>query len=81
MKEGLPGGKLRLSPRTNLEEARLHVARWIRSQSQTTDSTQPMGYYTPEVLPFAYSLASTFTLANRWFCSVPGRPTPTVASC
>ena len=34
MKEGLPGGKLRLSPKSELEEARLHVARWIRSQSQ-----------------------------------------------
>ena len=32
-------------------------------------ATEPMGYYTPQVLPFAYSLASTFTLANRWFCS------------
>ena len=35
-----------------------------------------MGYYTPEVLPFAYSLARTFTLANRWFCSVPGPTYP-----
>jgi phospholipase C len=39
-------------------------------------SAQPMGYYTPEVLPFAYSLASTFTLANRWFCSLPGPTYP-----
>ena len=30
----------------------------------------------PEVLPFAYSLASTFTLANRWFCSMPGPTYP-----
>ncbi len=37
---------------------------------------EPMGYYPPEVLPFAYSLASTFTLANRWFCSVPGPDLP-----
>jgi phospholipase C len=37
---------------------------------------EPMGYYTPEVLPFAYSLASTFTLANRWFSSVPGPTYP-----
>ncbi|MHB8242034.1 MAG: alkaline phosphatase family protein, partial [Solirubrobacteraceae bacterium] len=37
---------------------------------------EPMGYYTPQVLPFAYSLASTFTLANRWFCSVPGPTYP-----
>jgi phospholipase C len=39
-------------------------------------SEQPMGYYTPESLPFAYSLAATFTLANRWFCSVPGPTYP-----
>jgi phospholipase C len=37
---------------------------------------EPMGYYTPEVLPFAYSLASTFTLANHWFCSAPGPTYP-----
>jgi phospholipase C len=37
---------------------------------------EPMGYYTPEVLPFTYSLASTFTLANRWFCSAPGPTYP-----
>jgi phospholipase C len=37
---------------------------------------EPMGYYTPEVLPFAYSLAETYTLANRWFCSVPGPTYP-----
>src|SRR5271167_4001061 len=34
MKEGLLGGKLRLSSRTDLEEARLHVARWTRSKSK-----------------------------------------------
>ena len=39
-------------------------------------SNQPMGYYTPDALPFAYSLANTFTLANRWFCSVPGPTYP-----
>jgi phospholipase C len=37
---------------------------------------EPMGYYTPDILPFAYSLANTFTLANRWFCSVPGPTYP-----
>ncbi len=40
------------------------------------NSVQPMGYYTPEVLPFAYSLASTFTVANQWFCSLPGPTYP-----
>ena len=43
---------------------------------QSAKATQPMGYYTPEVLPFAYSLASTFTLANRWFSSMPGPTYP-----
>jgi phospholipase C len=39
-------------------------------------ASEPMGYYTPEVLPFAYSLAREFTLANNWFCSVPGPTYP-----
>ncbi|MGH9918713.1 MAG: alkaline phosphatase family protein [Nitrososphaerales archaeon] len=43
---------------------------------RSVGSTQPIGYYTPEVLPFAYSLASTFTLANRWFSSLPGPTYP-----
>jgi phospholipase C len=36
----------------------------------------PMGYYTPEVLPFAYSLASQFTIGDRWFCSMRGPTYP-----
>ncbi len=43
---------------------------------RSVGSTQPMGYYPPAVLPFAYSLASTFTLANRWFCSAPCQTVP-----
>ena len=43
---------------------------------RSVDNVEPMGYYTPEILPFAYSLAGTFTLANRWFCSVPGPTYP-----
>ena len=39
-------------------------------------SVEPMGYYTPELLPFAYSLASTFTVGDAWFCSVPGPTYP-----
>ncbi len=35
-----------------------------------------MGYYTPEHLPFAYSLAASFTLANRWFSSAPCQTFP-----
>jgi phospholipase C len=35
-----------------------------------------MGYYTEDDLPFYYSLAKTFTLANRWFCSAPAQTYP-----
>jgi phospholipase C len=35
-----------------------------------------MGYYTDEDLPFYYSLANTFCLANRWFCSAPAQTYP-----
>jgi len=35
-----------------------------------------MGYWTDEDLPFYYSVAKTFTLANRWFCSVPAQTYP-----
>jgi phospholipase C len=35
-----------------------------------------MGYYTEDQLPFYYSLAKTFTLANRWFCSAPCQTYP-----
>jgi phospholipase C len=38
---------------------------------RSVHATQPMGYYPREVLPFAYDLAATFTVANRWFCSAP----------
>ena len=37
---------------------------------------EPMGYYTPAVLPFAYSLAAEFTIGDRWFCSLPGPTYP-----
>ncbi len=42
----------------------------------TAGAIEPMGYYPPEVLPFAYSLADQFTLANQWFCSLPGPTYP-----
>lgn len=43
---------------------------------RSTNSEQPMGYFTPAVLPFAYSLAANFTLADQWFCSLPGPTYP-----
>lgn len=39
---------------------------------KSVSATQPMGYYPPSVVRVAYSLARTFAVANRWFCSVPG---------
>jgi phospholipase C len=46
---------------------------FVRSSRGARES---MGYYTPEELPFAYSLASQFTIGDRWFCSVPGPTYP-----
>jgi phospholipase C len=42
----------------------------------SVESDEPMGYWTEDVLPFAYSMAKTFTLANRWFCSAPCQTYP-----
>jgi phospholipase C len=39
-------------------------------------STQSMVYWTDADLPFYYSLANTFTLANRWFGSAPCQTYP-----
>ncbi|HEY4451704.1 MAG TPA: alkaline phosphatase family protein [Solirubrobacteraceae bacterium] len=38
--------------------------------------TGGMGYWTENVLPFPYSLARTFCVANRWFCSAPCQTYP-----
>jgi len=35
-----------------------------------------MGYWTGEDLPFTYSLASTFPIGDRWFCSLLGQTDP-----
>jgi len=43
---------------------------------KSSDAVEPMSYYPPAVLPFAYSLAEAFTLANRWFCSAPAPTYP-----
>ncbi|HEV3226091.1 MAG TPA: alkaline phosphatase family protein, partial [Acidimicrobiales bacterium] len=45
---------------------------WVTAQGDD----QPMAYWDHETLPFYYSLASTFTLANRWFCSAPCQTYP-----
>jgi phospholipase C len=43
---------------------------------RSVNAPQPMGYWTAEQLPFAYSLARSFALANRWFCSAPCQTIP-----
>ena len=43
---------------------------------RSVENVQPMGYWTADVLPFAYSLARTFCVANRWFCSAPCQTYP-----
>lgn len=43
---------------------------------RSVNATQPMGYYPGTLLPFTHSLASTFTVANRWFCSAPCQTVP-----
>jgi phospholipase C len=43
---------------------------------RSVNSIEPMGYWTEDVLPFAYSFARTFPLANRWFCSAPCQTYP-----
>ena len=47
-----------------------------RMDGFATTSTQSMVYWTDADLPFYYSLAKTFTLANRWFCSAPCQTYP-----
>ena len=43
---------------------------------ESVGNDEPMGYWTEDVLPFAYSFARSFTLANRWFCSAPCQTYP-----
>jgi phospholipase C len=49
-----------------------------RLQGFVTSPSGPvaMGYWTGEDLPFTYSLASTFPIADRWFCSLLGQTDP-----
>jgi len=43
---------------------------------RSVEAEQPMGYWTDALLPFAYSLARKFTVANAWFCSAPCQTYP-----
>ena len=43
---------------------------------QSDSGPVAMGYWTGQDLPWAYSLAATFPLADRWFASVLGQTQP-----
>jgi phospholipase C len=43
---------------------------------KSVGNNEPMGYWTEDVLPFSYSFARTFTIANRWFTSAPCQTYP-----
>jgi len=60
---------------------------WNASHQQYDDGTNEgfvvsasgpvaMGYFTAKDLPFSYSLAGTFPIADRWFCSVLAQTFP-----
>jgi phospholipase C len=82
-----PDGNVRAYPFTTTAQAPSVSQSWNATHEQinggkmdgfisSVDSIQPMGYWTEDVLPFAYSLARTFTLANKWFCSAPCQTYP-----
>ena len=53
---------------------------FVRAPISFNDSTPvgpvAMGYWTGQDLPFTYSLAQAFPIADRWFCSVLGQTDP-----
>ena len=73
-------------PVENTAQPKGVTQRWTETHAQInggamdgfvrTSGVAAMGYYRPAVLPFAYSMADQFTLANRWFSSVPGPTYP-----
>jgi phospholipase C len=49
---------------------------FVRASDAHSTGGVAMGYWTNRDLPFTYSLASAFPLADRWFCSVLGQTDP-----
>ncbi len=48
----------------------------ISPGSATISGPVAMGYWTGDDLPFTYSLARTFPIGDRWFCSLLGQTFP-----
>jgi phospholipase C len=83
-----PSGRVRSFPFTSTAQGQNVSQSWNATHEQIDGgrmdgfvrsvggATQPMGYWTEAELPFAYSFARTFTLANRWFCSAPCQTYP-----
>jgi phospholipase C len=87
-----PGGgalpaQVRAFPLPDLAQAAHVTQSWRATHEQmdggamdgfvrSSGTTEPMGYYTRELLPFSHALADTFALATRWFCSMPGPTYP-----
>jgi phospholipase C len=85
---GAPAGEVTSFPLENTAQTTNVTQSWAASHQQidggamdgfvrsSKGAREPMGYYTPAVLPFAYSLAAEFTIGDRWFCSLPGPTYP-----
>jgi phospholipase C len=83
-----PGGKLHAFAFTDTRQVTDVTQSWDATHAQINEGAmdgfvasanglrEPMGYYPAKVLPFAYSLASQFTIGDRWFCSMPGPTYP-----
>ncbi|HTU31267.1 MAG TPA: alkaline phosphatase family protein [Solirubrobacteraceae bacterium] len=84
---GVSGGKVQSFVIPNTAQAPTVTQTWDATHQQinhgkmngfvkSVSSDEPMGYFPPDVLPFAYSFAATFPVANRWFCSAPCQTYP-----
>lgn len=83
-----PGGAVRAFPLAGTAQGTNVSQSWNATHAQVDGgrmdgfvhsvggASQPMGYWTENVLPFPYSLARTFCVANRWFCSAPCQTYP-----
>src|ERR1700760_1901062 len=80
-------GRVRSFPLPTTEQAPSVTQTWNATHEQinggkmngfvkSVGNEEPMGYWTEDVLPFAYSFARSFTLNNRWFCSAPCQTYP-----